>query len=222
MTEPPAETPTMLAGTTNAGIGSQPFGELLSAIARKSPAPGGGAVAGTAGALAASLAGMVLAYSTGKKDLTQHAQKHEALAAQCAKASCQLLELADADTAAYAELNALQRLDESDPRRKAAFPEAAQRCVDVPLGVQRICVGLLEAFEQLAPIANKWLLSDLKIAAILAEATVRASDCNVEVNAPTLGEAVSRDAEREAQAISLKACERASKLLRSVEALIEA
>jgi formiminotetrahydrofolate cyclodeaminase len=204
-----------------AGIGAQPLGELLSAIAARSPAPGGGAVASAAGALAASLGGMVLAYSKGRKDLAQHADAHEALAELCATAACGLLQLADADAAAYAEMNALQRLEENDPAR-GGLPDAAQRCVDVPLGVQRVCVRLLEAFEKLAPIANAWLLSDLKIAAILAEAAVRASDCNVEVNAPTLGKAVSPDAERDAQAKSLKAVERAAGLLKSVESLIDA
>lgn len=210
------------AQTAGPSIGTQPFGELLSAIARKSPAPGGGAVASAAGSLAASLAGMVLAYSQGKKSLAQHADAHEALAARFATASCKLLELADADAEAYSELNALQRLDETDPRRQAELPNAAERCVEVPLDVQRVCVGLLEAFEALAPMANKWLLSDLKIAAILAEATVRASDCNVEVNAPTLTDVVSPDAGRAAQAASLKACENAARLLHEVESKIDA
>lgn len=224
-----ADDPPHSAGTTNApahvateaAIGATAFGDLLSAIARKSPAPGGGAVASAAGALAAALGGMVLAYSKGKKDLAQHAEAHEQLATACSQASCKLLELADDDAVAYSELNVLQRLPEDDDRRKLALPDAAQRCIDVPLEVQRVCVGLLEAFEELAPIANRWLLSDLKIAAILAEATVRASDCNVEVNAPTLGRAVSRDAEREAQSQSLKACERAAVLFTQVEAGIE-
>ncbi len=216
-----ADTAAHTSVSTHASIGAQPLGGLLTAIASKTPAPGGGAVASAAGALAASLAGMVLAYSKGKKSLTHHAEAHDALAELCSTASCGLLELADADAMAYAELNALQKLDDADPAREA-LADAAQRCVDVPLGVQRVCVSLLEAFEKLAPIANAWLLSDLKIAAILAEAAVRASDCNVEVNAPTLGKAVSPEAERDAQAKSLKSVERAAELLRSVESAIDA
>ena len=216
-----ADTAAQTTGSTNASIGAQPFGELLMAIARKSPAPGGGAVASAAGSLAASLAGMVLVYSKSKKSLAQHADAHQVLADRCASASCKLLELADADAAAYAELNTLQRLDEDDPQRTDNLADAAQRCIDVPLDVQRICLRLLEGFEELAPIANQWLLSDLKIAAILTEAAVRASDCNVEVNAPTLGKAVSPEAERDAQATSLRAVERAKELLHSIETQID-
>ena len=217
-----AEIPAHSAETTDATIGSTTLGELLGDIARKTPAPGGGAVASAAGALSAALAGMVLAYSRGKKGLAEHAGTHEALATRCAQACCKLLELADADAAAYAELNTLERLPEGDARRSSDLPAAAERCIQVPLEVQRVCLGLLEDFEALAPIANRWLLSDLKIAAILAEAAVRACDCNVEVNAPTLGRAVSREAERDAQGQSLSVCERAAALLKQVEAKIEA
>lgn len=216
-----ADTPTPVAGTTPASIGARPLGELLGEIARKSPAPGGGAVVGVAASLAAALSGMVLAYSRGRKNLAEHAAAHGALADRFAQASCRLLGLADADAAAYAELNALQKLDEDDPTRTANIASAAQRCVDVPLDMQRVCLDLLEGFEELAPIANEWLLSDLKIAAILAEAAVRASDCNVEVNAPTLGSAVSAEAERDAQSTSLQAVERARHLLRAIEAQID-
>ncbi|MEQ8315968.1 MAG: cyclodeaminase/cyclohydrolase family protein [Phycisphaerales bacterium] len=216
-----ANSPSTATETGNARIGSQSVGDLLSAIAEKTPAPGGGAVVGAVGALSAALAGMVIAYSRDKKSLTRHAPAHAVVGDRCAAASCKLLELADADAAAYAELNALQRLDPDDPERIEKLGAAAKRCIDIPLDVQRICLSLLEGFEELAPIANEYLLSDLKIAAILAEAAVRASDCNIEVNAPTLGSAVSPEAERDAQATSLQAIERAKNLLRSVEALID-
>lgn len=216
-----ANSPSTAAETDNPRIGSHSLGDLLSSIAEKTPAPGGGAVAGATGALSAALAGMVVAFSRGKRTLTQHAEAHSVLADRFASASCKLLELADADAVAYAQLNGLQKLEPQDPVRIENLGTAAKQCIDVPLDVQRICLELLSGFEELAPIANEWLLSDLKIAAILAEAAVRASDCNVEVNAPTLGSAVSPEAERDAQATSLQAIERAKDLLRSVEALID-
>jgi len=219
------DSPVAVSGTSNpspAGdaIGAMPLGELLGGIARKTPAPGGGAVASAAGALAAALAGMVVAYSSGKKSLAAHAAAHEHLAERFAKSSCSLLELADADAEAYTQLNALQRLDKSDARRASDLARAASRCVGVPLSVQDVCVALLEDFKTLAPIANRWLLSDLKIAAILAEATVRASACNVLVNAPTLAEATTPNEARRATDASNASCGRAHELLAAVETLL--
>ncbi|NRA57433.1 MAG: cyclodeaminase/cyclohydrolase family protein [Phycisphaerales bacterium] len=215
------DTPAPAAGNTHGSIGVQPLGELLGAIASKTPAPGGGAVASAAGALAAALAGMVLAYSRGKKSLAEHADTHAALIEKCSRASGLLLELADADAEAYSELNALQRLGEDDPDREDSLPAAAQRCVDVPLEVQRVCLDLLGAFEALAPIANRWLLSDLKIAAILAEAAVRASACNVAVNTPTLAEAVGTTQAEHASRSSDESCDQARTSLESIEAAID-
>ena len=43
--------------------------QFLDSVAAKTPAPGGGAVASAVGALSAALAGMVVSYSTGKKNL---------------------------------------------------------------------------------------------------------------------------------------------------------
>ena len=53
-------------------LSSLRFAELLDQIGAKTPAPGGGAVACASGALAASLAHMVVAYSLGKKWLAAH------------------------------------------------------------------------------------------------------------------------------------------------------
>ncbi len=215
------DSPASATGTTHTSIRVQAFGDLIDAIAAKSPAPGGGAVASATGALGAALAGMVLSYSHGKTSLAEHADAHQALIQQCAREGERLLVLADADAEAYRELNTLQRLPEDDRQRREGLPDAAQRCVDVPLEVQRVCLSLLEAFEALAPIANKWLLSDLRIAAILAEAAVRASACNVGVNTPTLAEACSDTKADEASATSQEACRRAGVSLASVEAKID-
>lgn len=217
-----AESPVDPAETTHAAVTDQTVSALLGAIARKSPAPGGGAVASAAGALAAALAGMVLAYSVGKKSLAQHAEAHERLTERAEQAGRRLLELADADAEAYAHMNALQRLDAGDERREAELPAAVQRCVDVPLEVQSACLALLVDFEQLAPIANAWLLSDLKIAAILAEAALRASACNVAVNVPALRQNVGGAPAAAAERASDEACDRGARLLRSIESRIDA
>lgn len=193
-------------------IGAMAVGPLLERIASKTPAPGGGAVVGLVGALAASLGQMVLAYSQGRSAQPEHERALGDLAEAWTDAACRLLALADADAAAYARLNALQRLPEADPGR-SQLPEAARRCMAVPMDVQREALVLLEQFLVLRPMANRWLLSDLRIAAILAEAVVRASACTVQANAPVLRRAVDDAAAAQASQASERACRQAQELL---------
>lgn len=159
-----------------------PLGELLSHVAAKSPTPGGGAVASAVGALGAALGQMVVSYSLGKKNLAAHQPALERAAAYLTRARGLLLMLATEDAQAYGRVNALSKLPEGDPQR-AGLPEAERAAVEVPLAVMAAAVDLLREFDGLAPITNAQLHSDLEIAAILAEATVRAGACNVRVNA---------------------------------------
>ncbi len=180
-------------------IGGLKFSDLLGAIAAKSPAPGGGAVACATGALAAALAGMVVAYSLGKKNLAPHQPALEKAAAALATARAMFLELADEDAAAYAAVNDLQKLPEADPRPAREMPAAADRAVQIPMAALAAATNMLRLLEELAPITNRHLRSDLAIAAVLAEAAARAADWNVRVNAPLLSdqprrESVSREA----------------------------
>ncbi|MEO1008070.1 MAG: cyclodeaminase/cyclohydrolase family protein [Planctomycetota bacterium] len=188
---------------------------FLGSLAHRSPAPGGGATAAVAGALAAAQASMVVAYSRGKKSLADHAAAHAEIEAILERARADLMDLADADAIAYAEMNRLQRLPDGDPERNR-LPEAARACVDVPVRVQEACAAMLDAGGRLAPIANRWLLSDLAIAAMLAEATVRCSDRNIRVNAGDLGDAGPAAVDQ-----SGRRCDDAARAMRSILSAID-
>lgn len=187
------------------------FGDLLSAVAAKTPAPGGGAVASAVGALAAALAGMVVSYSAGKKSLAAHEAELRAAAPELQRARNLMLDLADEDAAAYGLVNELQRLAETDARRIEQMPAALAASVQAPLATMAACLTLLRLFETLATRSNRHLRSDLAIAAILAEAAARSSAWNVAVNAAMLDEtgrdaalAESARAVREARAIGAR------------------
>lgn len=161
---------------------------FLDDLAAKSPTPGGGAVASIVGALSAALAQMVLAYSRNKRSLVQHADLHDSALQRLDHARELLLQLAQADEDAYAQLNTILRLSEDDPERKRQLLPAAQQASQVPLAVMATCAELLRLFQELAPASNRFLLSDLAISAILAEATVRAAAWNVRANLPILAQ----------------------------------
>ena len=171
------------------GFGRLSVDEFLMQVAAKTPTPGGGAVASLVGALAAALADMVVSYSLGKKSLEAHQPDLENAAQRLHRARTLLLALAYEDAQAYGTANELGKLELWDPRRQE-LPAALLASAQVPLAVAAASCDLLRLFTTLAPISNANLKSDLTIAAILAEATVRCAGWNVIVNLPRLEAAV--------------------------------
>src|SRR5947208_875693 len=97
-----------------ASMRTTPLGEFLEQVGAKTPAPGGGAVASTVGALACALGRMVVAYSVQKKALAEHWGELERAGTVLARAGEIMLELAEEDAAAYGLVNELSRLPETD------------------------------------------------------------------------------------------------------------
>lgn len=173
-------------------IGPMRFEGLLASIAARTPAPGGGAVASAAGGLCAALAGMVVAYSLGKKTPPAHEPALRDAERRLATARSLFLRLADEDAAAYGAVNELSRLPETDPRRATELPGAVLASVQVPLAVMAACADLLGLMESLVPIANRNLRSDLAIAAVMGECAARSSRWNIVVNVGSLASEAER------------------------------
>ncbi len=165
-------------------LAQQPIAALTEALAAKTPAPGGGAAACVAGAVAAGLAGMVVAYSLGKKRFAARQAELESARDHLARSGVLFLKLGDEDAAAYEELNALQKLPEDDARRRAEEPAAVQACIDIPRASLAACVDVLRVCESLAGASNEHLRSDLAGAAALADGAARAAAWNVRINLP--------------------------------------
>ena len=156
-------------------------------LAAKTPTPGGGAVAGVTGATAASLAGMVVAYSF-TKSLAPHEPALRDAGARLARARELLLTLADEDAAAYQVLSDSLKIPKDDPARAERLPGAALAATQVPLSIMAACCDVLRIAATLPGASNPHLRSDLIIAAILAEAGCRAGAENVRINLPLLAE----------------------------------
>jgi len=165
------------------------FGDLLDSLAGKTPAPGGGAAAAMLGATASSLAGMVVAYSLGKKSLAEHQPMLEAAADRLASASAQFLALAAQDAEAYAALNAIQKLPADDPVRIAEAPVALRRAIEAPDATRVLAMNVLELAASMVGRTNQYLRSDLAIAAVAAESAAVAAGWNIRINAPGLPDA---------------------------------
>jgi len=165
------------------------FADLLAALAAKTPTPGGGATAAAAGALGAAQAQMVVAYSLGTKDLADHQAMLREADGFLARARTLFLELADEDAAAYARLNALQKLPEGDARKASELPEAVRAAVQAPMSVVAAAADTLRLVATFPGRTNKYLASDVAVAAIMLRAAAEAGACNVRINTPMLPEA---------------------------------
>jgi formiminotetrahydrofolate cyclodeaminase len=164
---------------------SMTVGEILESIAAKTPAPGGGAVAGLTGATAAALAQMVVSYSFTKK-LAPHHDELRGIDKQLTDSRALCLQLAEEDAAAYERVSTLQKLPEDHPQRLAELDDAVQAATRFPLSAMAASVDLLRLLERMPTITSQYLRSDLAIAVILAHAATRAADWNVRVNLPSI------------------------------------
>lgn len=162
------------------------FDDFLRRVAEKAPSPGGGSVAGAACALACALGQMVTSYSVGSKTDAQTRERFEKALnslhrlAQISKA------LVTQDAAAYeAMTTASKRRGESDAAA-GAYQEAVLAAVAVPMEIAAVSSRALTTMDEMKEVANPYLLSDLAIAAVLADATARSARYLVQLNAAEL------------------------------------
>ena len=188
---------------------------FLDLVAAKTPAPGGGAVAASSGALASAIAQMVVAYSVNKKSLAEHEPELRESLQRLERARALLLALGEEDAEAYRLVSELSSKPADDPDRVARWPGAVAAAVRVPQSVLATACDLLRLLERLADRTNRYLASDLAVAAVLAEATARSAFWNVRVNLPMVEDEAKRAALRDE-------CERMVADARERSALVEA
>ncbi|MEM7756027.1 MAG: cyclodeaminase/cyclohydrolase family protein [Planctomycetota bacterium] len=167
---------------TPRALGSMAVNDLLEALASKTPAPGGGAAAGVAGATACGLASMVINYSLGKKRFAEHEAALTEHGAFFERARGLLMQLADEDAAAFPALQAAQKLPDDDPGKARAVTMATDAAIGAPRATLAAAADVLRRLERLPAITNRHLASDLAIAALLAETAAASAAWNVRVN----------------------------------------
>jgi methenyltetrahydrofolate cyclohydrolase len=164
--------------------------ELTTRLASREPIPGGGSAAALAGAVGASLVSMVVELSLGRPDAAAHEATLRVVGETATARRSELLDLAEADSAAYASVVRARRLPkETEADREAsalALRNAMVEAVRVPLRTAEIAVEVLELAQTVAPIGNRNAVSDAGVAAQLAAASVRGALLNVRINLPYL------------------------------------
>ena len=161
------------------GTADRQIGDALDALSSPADPPAAGVAAAVSGALAASL--LELSAGLAAKRLAEGAnpdagaaERMRTLSGRGAELRQRLLEAADEDAEAYAEV---ARADEAD--RVAALAAAA----DPPLAIAECAAEVAEAAAETAGVAHEWAFgADAAVASELAAAAARGAARLVEVD----------------------------------------
>ncbi|HZH19157.1 MAG TPA: cyclodeaminase/cyclohydrolase family protein, partial [Geodermatophilus sp.] len=158
---------------------------FLAQLAARVPAPGGGATAALHAAQAAALVAMVARYSDSAR-YADHAEEIATVTATADRLRQNALGLADEDAAAFTAVTEAYRLPKGTPDEAAARSEAIATALvaaaRVPAVVVAVADQVLGLAEQLLPIGNRNVVSDVAAAAEAARAAATTARVNVEVN----------------------------------------
>ncbi len=185
--------PTSIANMTLQGF--------VDRLGSHSPTPGGGAASAVGGAIACAAARMVVVYSLGKKSLAVHQPMLESADRRLHKASAMFLALADEDASAYAVLNEAMALPKDAPDRADRVRAGAHLAVAPPMAMLGVGAETAGVIAGLDGRSNKYLRSDLCVAAAGLVGACRGAAWNVRANLPLLGEADRSRVESEAESM---------------------
>lgn len=188
---------------------TQPLELYVRNAAQGTPTPGGGSVSALVGALASAMAAMAANFTIGKKRFRSAEAEVQALLCQLDNERDAMLDLMQRDTEAYAKVSAAYRMprgtDAEKQARGQAVQSALQSAMAPPLDVMRCCLRVADAAARLVEIANPNLISDVGVAALLAEAALKGAKLNVDINLAHLDdEALVGRTREEAEALLAK------------------
>lgn len=154
--------------------------EFLQNLGARQPTPGGGAVAGLNGAIAAAQLKMVYEYS--KTDNTREAT------GKLSKTVDRFLELAENDSKAYVEVRRAYEEGKKDTIEKALL-----NAVKPSLEVLKYCQELIKSARDNAKSVNKNLRPDMVVALANVKAAVRSSQSMLATNSKSMGPGKEKD-----------------------------
>lgn len=154
---------------------SRPLDAWLGALSEAHGAPGGGAASGVMLGIAASLMGMVAAYSP---DSPSASGSVEPLSLRRAEA----LRAVEADGVVSARLGAALALPSDDPDRDERVRDAALEAADSVVELGAVGIGLLPEARLLATAGNLHLAVDLAVAVEALGAGLSGASLNLRAN----------------------------------------
>lgn len=161
--------------------------DFANETASESPAPGGGSISAYLGALGVSLATMVANLSAHKKGWDERWREFSDWAEKGQHLKDELLQLVDADTAAFNRIMLAMSMPKSTEEEKAvrteAIQEATRLAMEVPFRVMEVALEGMEVIRAMAHTGNPNSISDAGVGALCARSAVMGAFMNVKINA---------------------------------------
>ncbi|MAU77224.1 MAG: glutamate formimidoyltransferase [Crocinitomicaceae bacterium] len=179
------------------GLGSFPLleknlREFSDETASESPAPGGGSIAAYSGALGTALSTMVANLSANKRGWDDRWEEFSNWADKGQNFHTRLLELVDADTAAFNGIMDAYGLPKSTEDQKVtrdhAIQAATKHAIEIPMQVAEIAHDALEVAEAMADFGNPNSITDAGVGAMCLRTAVLGAILNARVNTSDLND----------------------------------
>ena len=166
--------------------GAEPFIEQLAA---PTATPGGGSASAVAGAMAAALGSMVAGMSRGKKAYAQYEPQLSQAISRLGQLREELKAGIDADAESYNQVLAAYKQAKTSPDGDVLIDSALKGATLVPFEIASKAREVAGVVESLRPITSPAMVSDLTVAAALAQAAMRGALSNVEINLDSIKDA---------------------------------
>lgn len=164
--------------------------KFLSEAASSAPTPGGGSVAAYVGALAASMVSMVANLTIGKDKYRDVEAEVREILLSAEKNLQELKEGLTKDIAVFNQFMDVYKLPKETEEQKISrgerLQEVLKEATESPLQVARESLEVLRLAKKLAPIGNKGAISDVGVAAYLAESALKSALLSVDINLPQI------------------------------------
>lgn len=198
---------------------NQSLDEFLEDLASSKPAPGGGSAAAVAGALGAALSSMVANLTLGKEKYKEVEGAFEGILEKAEKLRNEFLEAIAEDIEAYNRVMDAYGLpketEEEKEQRRETLQSALKGATEPPFKMAQLADEVLELSKECAQSGNAHAVTDAGASAILAEATVRTSLLNVDINLSSISDSrFVEEKRREREDLSKKAQKKAGEVVK--------
>ena len=178
--------PRVMTSRSSSSTASQIIGQFVKSLAAKQPTPGGGAAAAVGASVGAAAAAMAANYTQRKKDIESGAAARAQQLIETLKDPVDLLQVADEDAEAYANLQRTWKESGSMTVDEKAAIEA--RALAVPTNLVMECHACIVAINEFLPHCNPNIISDAKVGIHQLAGSARAAYQTVLVNSPSQSE----------------------------------